>query len=86
MSDCFSYAVAANIWSTVTKLPSVLVDFPMATLHGRPYVFGGKNSTDLVNNVYAFDSAHYSWTARAPMPRALWQHSVVAIDNDTAMM
>ena len=80
------YTVGANAWTSFASLPIAnLASFPMVTLHGRPYVFGGEISIYQVSNtVYTFDAN--TWAARTPMKVALWSHSAVALDNDTALV
>jgi len=82
---CWLYTVGANAWTSFASLPMTeLYNFAMVTLDGRPYVFGGVNSTQTFNTVYTFDAN--MWTARTPMRVALHAHSAVALGTDTALV
>jgi hypothetical protein len=85
-SSCVQYIASINAWSTTTipPLPVAIGYFPMITLRGRPYVFGGYNG-NIFNTVYTFDTSNV-WSARTPMELALWGHTAVALDTNTALV
>lgn len=87
ISNCTLYVSTANKWSTFAPLPVAIGYVAMITLHdGRPYVFGGCNSSYAVfNTVYTFDTTN-AWTPRTPMQQALYQHTAVALNTNTAMV
>jgi hypothetical protein len=84
-NTCWVYTVGVNTWTTFTPLPAILAFFPMLTLHGRPYVFGGSNDNNIVfNTVYTFESN--AWKTRTPMETTLEAHSAVVLGVDTALV
>jgi N-acetylneuraminic acid mutarotase len=84
---CSLYTISVNAWTSFTSLPAIVDHFPMLTLNGRPYVFGGDNDTITMNTVYAYDSAKKMWNVRAPMPTALSAHTAVVFgDMNTALV
>ncbi len=86
-SNCALYSSVGNKWSTFASLPMEIINFAMITLHdSRPYVFGGVNSSTILNTVYTFDATNAKWTPRAPMQRPLWRHTAVAFNTNTAMV
>jgi len=92
LSTCVLYNATANAWSTFPSLPLAIEFFPMITLHGRPFVFGGctEDNNDgcnrVSNTVYTFDTSGV-WSARASLPVGLHFHTAVANDTlDTALV
>jgi hypothetical protein len=95
LSTCLLYNVTANAWTTFPSMPAVIDSFPMITLQGRPFVFGGQSQNETLepvtfyiklNTVYIFDTAKGVWSSRADMPVALQQHNAVATNNTTGLV
>ena len=78
------YVVGVNTWTTFTPLPDILIFFPMLTLHGQPYVFGGLDGLVISNTVYTFESN--AWKTRTQMETTLWAHNAVVLGVDTALV
>jgi hypothetical protein len=84
VSTCFLYLVGVDTWLTFPSLPTAIVDFPMITLHNRPFVFGGYNGNATLNTVLTFESN--TWSERKPMEKALTDHRAVALNVDMALV
>jgi hypothetical protein len=101
LSSCALYKASINKWAATSPLPVAMSRFPMITLHTRPYVFGGltggfrsvKQSISVlpiyfrttVNTVYTFGTSN-AWAARTPMEQAVYGHTAVALDTNTALV
>jgi N-acetylneuraminic acid mutarotase len=64
----------AGTWSTLDPLPKPVMGPNVAGVNGKLYVLGGFGTTD----AYAYDVAHRTWAAVAPVPVTLG-HGVAAI-------
>jgi hypothetical protein len=87
-SSCALYIVSLNEWAAATIIPPLPVamnQFPMINLHTRPYVFGGDASDVIVNTVYTFDASN-AWATRTPMERAVYLHTALTLDTNTALV
>jgi hypothetical protein len=90
--SCERYVYANNSWIEFTSMPVDIYGLAMATLNRRPYVFGGAtgnettNSTSAVESVFGYDTTTNAWRARAHMPRALFDHTCVAVDGERALV
>jgi hypothetical protein len=88
LSSCDLYNASINEWAaaaTIQPLPVGMSVFPMITLHTRPYVFGGNGGNVLLNTVYTFDASNV-WATRTLMERAVYFHTAVALDTNTALV
>ncbi len=89
LPSCALYNASINGWAaaeSIQSLPVAMVEFPMITLHTRPYVFGGAVAgAGRVNTVYTFDTSD-AWVTRTPMERAVGGHTAVALDTNTALV
>jgi hypothetical protein len=88
LSTCMLYNTAANAWTAFASMPVAITNFPMITLNGCPFVFGGWSGVgvDPLNTVYAFDMDKGAWSGRAHMEMTLAFHSAVAMNNTTALV
>ncbi|CAM6004286.1 unnamed protein product [Sphagnum balticum] len=88
-SSCDLYNASINEWAaaaTIPPLPVAMFRFSMIALHTRPYVFGGKAGGDVILNiVYTFDTSN-TWSTRTPIERAVFDHTAVALDTNTALV
>jgi hypothetical protein len=48
------------------------------------YILGGRNESAIFNSVYTFNTN--TWNTSTQMPVALFEHSVVALDDTTMLM
>lgn len=77
------YDIAEDGWRSLTPLPSKIQDFASAAMNGRILVTGGRDidSGEPLSSawIYAVESA--VWVQVSPMPRPVYGHRMVAIDN-----
>ena len=80
-----SAADVAGTWTNIADLPSPGTKFTaMVTLNGMVYVMGGYG---LDTSVLMHDGATPgTWTSKAAIPVARVEHSVLALDNDRALL
>jgi hypothetical protein len=62
-------------------MPGAKGNFPMITLLGHAYVFGGGDDI-----VYSFDTSTGVWSSRAHMPAVLTDHAAIAMNDTTALV
>jgi len=67
-------------WLPYPSMPMPMYSHTMVTIHGRPYVFGGRtNKVDAVNMVHMFTMG--KWTSGAHMPVARFGSSSLAFED-----
>jgi hypothetical protein len=71
------YDTRADAWTQLPQLPVATRAAAAAALHGTIYVAGGTTPAGNTAAVWAFERGR--WRARAPLPRAVYNHSAVVL-------
>ena len=66
------YDPASNSWSTGAAMPTSRDDAAVATVGGKVYAIGGRNSGNPVGTVEVYDPATNTWASGSPMPTPPW--------------
>jgi hypothetical protein len=84
IGSCEQSAVGASgAWTNIAPLPALAYSLAMTTLNGKAYAFGGFD-TVAQTAVYMFDGT--SWMPKLAMSPGRYQHSVLALDTDRALI
>ncbi len=87
MSVCEVYSSMHHNWSIVTPLPAVNMEFSMATLHDRPYSFGGYGGGVNCGASRAVYTLHENkWVQRASLPNPTRSHATIALDYGRVLL
>jgi hypothetical protein len=74
------YDPAADQWDNLVQLPVPTRAAAAATIGETMYVVGGTTPDGNTAATWAWDGTR--WSARAPLPRAVFNHAAVALDGD----
>ncbi|ANE51437.1 kelch repeat-containing protein [Flavisolibacter tropicus] len=66
----FTVAPIASVWANKAGTLTARAQYGAVAANGRIYVFGGYNSTGLLNSLEIYNPVTNTWTAGAPMPGA----------------
>ncbi|MBJ6137700.1 kelch repeat-containing protein [Marinobacter litoralis] len=73
--------VSLGCWEPKAPAPIAVLDASGATIDGKFYAVGGKNSSGHLNNLLIYDPASDSWSQGAPLPGAGVENPAVAAYN-----
>lgn len=74
------YDARTDDWDVLTRLPTPTRAAAAAQVGGVLYVVGGTTPEGNSANVWAWDGE--SWSARAPLPSARFNHSAIAVGDE----
>ncbi len=88
--DIFAYDIIGNEWSTVGKLPGVLVNAAVVSSgHGSIYLIGGETYFswygDGLAKAYSFDTFSYEFTELPDLPAPVLNSAVFMLDGGRLM-
>jgi len=80
------YDPATDTWTRVADMPTARLAMARAAWNGKIYVFGGLTGRlptprITVNVTEVYDPQIDMWAEAAPMPRGVWEHSALVVED-----
>jgi len=80
------YDPATDTWTRVADMPTARLAMARVAWNGKIYVFGGLTGRlpspySSVNVTEVYDPQTDTWAEAAPMPRGVWEHSALVVED-----